>query len=367
MDTLTHSLIGAAVSDGFFRRRLGPVATPFALAMSALPDIDAVTYLFAPEMAWAYHRGYTHSFFVQLLAAPALGWVGYRLSKRSGPFLLWGLLALLCLVIHTTIDLATSWGTMPFLPFSNARISWDVAPIIDLFTSAVTAASFVANRLLRWERVETFLNPLAYPFVHRHPRRRKAADVIGLVAAGLVTLYLLVGWQQNRQTVDIAREELAAAGVEAVEVRALPLMFTYVAWGIAARDGDGNIHNAVYSSHAPKPMRFTVHRTASDEFTRRSLATAEGRLFAWYSQGMYVADSEYDGEDHRVTLRDRRFFTLTRSHLSRFNVAFVEDGLGAMRSVRPTQLGFDGVDLREELRRLCNLTLHGEAVPGGGE
>ena len=359
MDTVTHALLGAAVSDGWFRKRLGPVATPFALAAAALPDLDMFTYFIAPENVWANHRGYTHAFFLMLLAAPVIGTAGYFISKRNGAWRLWTLLALLCLFSHTVIDLVTSWGTMPWLPFSNARVSWDVAPVLDVFMFALTCGAFVANRILRWERVDTFLNPLKYPIVHRHPRRQRAADRVGQVTVVLAVLYLLLGWHQNRQTVRIAREELTKMGVEAVEVRAMPIMFTYIAWHIAARDAEGAIYNAVHSTYAPGPLHFRKYPTLPREDVARILATPGGALFAWYSQNMFVADRERSADGSRIYLRDRRFFGLTRPEDSRFEMAFDEGPDGSLSSGRSEQKGLDGVDVREELRRLWELTWRG--------
>lgn len=361
MDTVTHALVGAAISDCWFRKRLGPVATPFALAMAALPDVDILTYFIAPEYAWAYHRGITHSFFPMIVAAPILGGAAHILSRKRATWLLWTLLALFCLFSHTIIDLVTSWGTMPWLPFSNARVSWDVAPILDVFIFSVTCASFVANRILRWERVETFLNPLRYPVVHEHPRRRRAADWVGKITVSLAVLYLLLGWHQNRQTVRLARLELARIGVEAVEVRALPIMFTYVAWDIVARDADGVVYNAVHSSWAPRPMRFSRYPTLPAGDIAREMATPEGKLFAWYSQGMYVTDRQDRPGGSTVTFRDRRFFTLTDPAASRFVMKFDKDPTGAVLQARAVQMGFDGVDIKEELNRLWDLTRYGFA------
>lgn len=363
MDTVTHSLVGAAISDCWFRRRLGPMATPFALAMSALPDADIVTFLVSPEYAWAHHRGYTHSFLPMLLAAPLLGYIGYRIGKREGSWKEWTLLAVLCLFAHTVFDLITSWGTMPFLPFSNARVSWDIAPIIDVFLTSVTAASFVANRLLRWERVDHFVNPMIYPVVHKHPRRRRAADWVGKVAVALVACYLLIGWLQNRQTVRIAREELANAGIEAVEVRALPIMFTYLAWDIVARDAAGTVYNAAYSSYAPRPMRFTAYRTQDGDAVRRALESPDGRLFAWYSQGMFVSAAEEEPTGTLVRLYDRRFFSPTSPDVARFAMELRENASGRIESAVSRQMGVQGVRIEDELRGLWNLIVHGEVFP----
>ena len=359
MDTITHALVGTAISDCWFRRRLGPAATPFALIAGALPDIDIVTYFIAPEYAWAHHRGYTHSFFPMLVAAPVLGGIMHLATRRNGSWLLWSLLSVLCLFSHTIIDLVTSWGTMPLLPFSNARISWDVAPVLDVFVFSLTCASFVVNRVLRWERIDSYLNPLKYPVVYRHPRRQRAGDWVGKVAVVLVVVYLLLGWHQNRQTVRQAREELIAAGINAVEVRALPIMFTYIAWDIAARDAEGTVYNAVHSSLAPKPMLFVRHPTLPRGEIARELAMPEGRMFEWYSQGMFVADRQQLPGGSRVNLRDRRFFTLTSPDSSQFVMEFDKDAAGSIVAVRSVQRGLDGIDLGEELRRLWELTRHG--------
>lgn len=258
MDTVTHALAGAAISDCWFRKRLGPVATPFALAVAALPDADVVTRLVSRESFLLHHRGITHSFLAILLAAPLLGLAGRALAKRGG-WKEWGALALLCLLSHTVLDLLTSWGTMPLLPFSNARLAWDVLPIIDLFLLGVTGASFVLNRLLRRERVDSFVNPLVYPVVHRHPGRRKVGDWAARIALALAFLYILVGAQQNRQTVRLAAEALRRSGVEAAEVRALPIFLTYIAYEITAREADGTVHSALYSSFAPEEICFRAH------------------------------------------------------------------------------------------------------------
>lgn len=369
MDTVTHSLVGAAVSDAWFRKRLGPVATPFALVVSALPDADILAYFVSRESAWTQHRGYTHSFFVQLLAAPLIGLAAYFIAKGRGRWVEWSGLALICLWGHTVFDLITSWGTMPLLPFSNARISWDVVPILDIFLTSVTAASFVANRILRWERIQTFLNPLAFPIVYRHPRRQRAADIVAVVAVALVATYLLVGWLQNRQTIRIAARELAAAGVEAVEIRALPIMFTYLSWDVVARDGDGVIYQAPYSSYAPGPMRFTAYASQDNPSVRQAVASPQGRMFAWYSQNMYTADSHSGPNGEVVVMRDRRFFSPRNPGQSRFVMEFAEDASGNIVSVQSRQVGMDAMNLRDELYGYWGLTIHGDPEwrPEAGE
>jgi membrane-bound metal-dependent hydrolase YbcI (DUF457 family) len=370
MDTLTHALAGAVISDGWFRRRLGPFATPFALAAAALPDIDIlILRLLSPDNPWLDHRGYTHSLFITLPAAPLLGLAAARLAGKPGEWRAWALLALLCLYSHILLDVVTSWGTMLFLPFSNQRAALDAAPILDIFVFSLSLASFAANRLLRREKTETFINPLAYPAVHRHPGRVKLAGRLARPAGGLILCYLLIGWLQSRQTAEIARLELAAAGITAVETRAMPLLFTHLAWGVAARDAEGNVHNAVYSSFAPRPLRFVVQPAGNGPEAAAALASPAGKRFAWFTQGMFTAktgevlpgDAPPPGAHSRVEIRDCRFFSLAPPWRPLAGIdVFLDSGLRIL-SVRERRASWAEMDLWGELARLRRLTIGGES------
>lgn len=363
MDTVTHALTGAALSDALFRRRLGPLATPFSLIVAALPDADMVTFFFSPESAWAHHRGYTHSLFPMLVAAPIFGYAGYRASRRQGSWRLWTLLAILCLFSHTFLDIVTSWGTMPLLPFSRARISWDMAPVLDVFMFSLTLASFVANRLLRWERKDVPLNPVAFPVVHKHPTRTRVATWVTRVALVLAVLYFAVGFRQNRQAVSYARDELAGQGITATEVRALPVMFTYIAWQIAARTEDGTVYNGAYSSYAPKAIEFKRYDTLSRAEIRDILSTKDGDMFAWYSQNMFVASKDGGSADGKIRLADRRFWGLMEPQESRFAMNFEKDATGRWHAERAAHARLNRNVVRDEFVALWRLTWRGE-LPG---
>ncbi len=363
MDTVTHALLGAALSDAGFRKRLGPVATPFALFTAALPDIDIPAVMLLGYHPWLEHRGYTHSLLPQLLAAPLLGLAGWLLAGKKGRFHQWALLAVICLFSHTFLDLATSWGTMPLLPFSWRRISWDLAPIIDLFVFSLTCGSFLLNRILRWERVVQPLNPVAYPIVHEHPRRRNAADWLARLVVILCAVYFLVAWHQNRQTVRKAREALQAEGIVPMEVRASPIMFTYIAWEIAAKDAAGNIHNAVHSSYAPQPMQFVKFANADDPAVEKLLSHPDAQRFLWRTQGMAVASKVKDDEEGEVVrFQDRRFFSLAKTWPSRFVHEYRVGPQGEPERIAVRRMGLTSQAAYSELRRLWELMWKGVVV-----
>ena len=378
MDTLTHALVGTVIADGWFRRRLGPAAIPFSLVLAALPDIDILVLPLASSgNGWYAHRGYTHSLFAVTIAAPLIGLAAARLSGKPGNRFAWPLLALLCLYSHLLLDAVTSWGTMLFLPFSDARIALDAAPILDIFVFSLSLASCVANRLLRRERIETFPNPLSYPVVHKHPARGRAAAWIARPAAVLIVCYLAIGWLQSRQTAGIARKELAAAGIEAAEIRAMPILFTHLAWSVAARDAAGNVYNALHSSFAPRPMRFVRRPAAAGRAAEAALATPGGKRFAWFVQGMFAVESgdvrPFSGTDappeaaKRVDILDCRFFSLAPPWRPRHAfVVFLDAGERVLCSgERRESWTWDGAV--DELRRLRDLTVSGNDGESGAE
>ncbi len=360
MDTVTHALLGVAISDAAFRKRLGSLATPFAFFTAAAPDLDMPAAWIFGFQPWLEHRGYTHSFFPQLLAAPLFGLAAWLLVRHKGGILHWSLLALLCLFSHTILDLATSWGTMPLLPFSWQRISWDIAPIIDIFVFSFTATSFLANRILRWERVEQPLNPIAYPKVHEHPRRRNAADWLARCVVLLCAVYLLIGWQQNRQTVRKADEALRAEGIVPTEVRASPVMFTYIAWQIVAKDAEGNLYNALHSSYAPQKPEFKKFVPSEHPDVEKVLASPGGRRFWWRTQGMAVAQRITDGAGGEViSLQDRRFFSLKQPWPSRVRLDFRVGPEGKVEQLDMRRTGLFGPEARAEFRRMWELMWEG--------
>ncbi|MCD8141285.1 MAG: hypothetical protein LUE17_16235 [Planctomycetaceae bacterium] len=60
-----------------------------------------------------------------------------------------------------------------------------------------------------------------------------------------------------------------------------------------------------------------------------------------------------------MRLHDRRFFTLTNPAASAFVMEFGIDQNGAVTATRAAQRALDGLNVREELRRLWELTRHG--------
>lgn len=132
MDTLSTAIGGALLAKALPRDRRGPSGVWCVTLASAIPDIDVFADLFTndPLRDLTQHRAFTHSILGAAVMAPLIALLFWRFSKDKNCGRL-VVLALLGLVWHMFTDLATSWGTMVFYPFSRDRAVWDLIFIID--------------------------------------------------------------------------------------------------------------------------------------------------------------------------------------------------------------------------------------------
>jgi len=160
LDPLTHILTGACMGRAGLNRKTA-LAT-LTLAISAeIPDVDVVTLVKGPVVAFACHRGFTHTLLgVPFDAALALAlvyliWRQHLLlarwrkrgkgleSEQAGeadsppaPWQLprWGLLfgyACIGALSHLLLDFTNNYGVRPFWPFYDRWYSWDIVFIFE--------------------------------------------------------------------------------------------------------------------------------------------------------------------------------------------------------------------------------------------
>src|ERR1017187_6844956 len=126
MDTLTHTVLGAAAGEALLGNKLGKKAMLWGALFSNLPDIDVVSNLFMhPVDALLAHRGFTHSFTFALLLIPLFSYWFMRIYKRNNTsYSDWLKLIGITWISHLLIDSLTSYGTGWFEPFSHIRVSF---------------------------------------------------------------------------------------------------------------------------------------------------------------------------------------------------------------------------------------------------
>lgn len=136
MDNLTHAALGLCAGLAA-RRKSVPVAAAVTAALLAgeLPDADLlIRSATDPLVAFRWHRHFTHSLVLAPVLAAAAAWLAaWLFRKREGARfvpLYW--VALAAGLSHVLNDACTSYGTLLYWPFSEARVAWDCLPIIDI-------------------------------------------------------------------------------------------------------------------------------------------------------------------------------------------------------------------------------------------
>jgi inner membrane protein len=148
MDNLTHAALGLCAGLAV-RRKSVPIAAAVTAALVAgeLPDADLlIRSADDPLVAFRWHRHFTHSLLlVPVLAAGAAWLTAWIFRKREGArFGPLYAVALAAGLSHVLNDACTSYGTLLYWPFSDARVAWDSLPIIDLALTLPLVAMGIA-------------------------------------------------------------------------------------------------------------------------------------------------------------------------------------------------------------------------------
>src|SRR5712692_2481641 len=147
MDPVTHTLVGVAMANAFFRRRIGPESVPILAIASNLPDLDAVVHLTGNPAAVLMRRTFGHSLLLLPFWALLLALALRRFYPRPGARTLFGL-CLLGAGVHLLFDLINSFGVVLLWPLSSWRPELALVFIIDFVLTGLVALPL----LLAWAR-----------------------------------------------------------------------------------------------------------------------------------------------------------------------------------------------------------------------
>ena len=132
MDSITQAVLGGAIAYAVLGRRLGKRAAVYGLAFGTVPDLDVLIDFGGPIENMTYHRGFSHSVFVQALITPILAWLVSRSKLERGPtFIQWCVAIYLCFVTHSLADFFTVYGTQLFWPLTDHPFAHSILFIVD--------------------------------------------------------------------------------------------------------------------------------------------------------------------------------------------------------------------------------------------
>lgn len=220
MDTLTHALSGALIARATAPRPGTTHAIPLSRRIglgffaAAFPDLDVVTSWMSPLSYLYYHRGVTHSLIMLPLWSLLLAWLCTLIWRRGPPWrgyfgvFAWGI------GIHIAGDVITSFGTMIFAPFSDARYAISTTFIIDLWFTGIIVAALLAAWVWRRSRTPAM--------------------------AGLAVLVCYIGLQyaMQQRAEEFGEAYARAAGMNSATVAAQPRPVSPFNWMVVISDGD---------------------------------------------------------------------------------------------------------------------------------
>jgi membrane-bound metal-dependent hydrolase YbcI (DUF457 family) len=138
VDLLTHVLVAYLVTYGLVG--FHPQYLAAGALAGGLPDADALFFPIARRFPILRHHGITHSVFgVSVVAV-----VGAVVAPHLAPGAPWvyGLVMEVGGLAHVAQDGFTQFAVPPLLPFSPTQLALDADRAVNLFTLAVSAASF---------------------------------------------------------------------------------------------------------------------------------------------------------------------------------------------------------------------------------
>lgn len=256
MDILTQAVLGAAVAVAVAPPAERRVAAAIGLVAGVLPDADALIQSGSdPLLVLDYHRHFTHALIAVPLLAALAALLCYPFVRRRLPVPRLLRYSLAGSALAGLLDACTSYGTHLWLPFSEARVAWNLIAVVDpLFTLAL-------------------LVPLL--LVLRRPQR--LAMPVGLL---LAAAYLGLGFLQHQRVERAAAEVALARGHAAQRLTVKPTLGNLLLWR-ALYVHDGRIH--ADALHAGPAMRHYAGASApllGDVPAARRADVARFRAFA---------------------------------------------------------------------------------------
>ena len=281
MDSLTQAVLGGTVTYAILGKRLGKRAALYGAALGTLPDLDVLIDFGGPVENMTHHRGFSHAFVVQALAAPVLAWLAARPKSVSDPFFLrWCVAIYLCFLTHTLADFFTVYGTQVLWPFTDYPFAHSLLFIIDPIYTLPLLVGFLGALLVK-----------------SIPR----ALSLNAWMLSLSTLYLI--WSASAKVMidDKVIAALEAKGVSPGIYESTPGPFNTFLWRSVAIEG--NDYFEIWTSIFDDVSEVQVRRYPRNlELIEAVSNHPSVRRLQWFTKGQYKAWES----DNKIFISDLR-------------------------------------------------------------
>ena len=271
MDPLSQGVLGAALPQSISNKKSLGIIGVIGFLSGLAPDLDILIRSESdPLLFLEFHRQFTHS----LIFIPFGGFICavflfFLISKRFNIcFKDTWIYSTLGYATHGLLDACTSYGTLLFWPFTQARITWNNISIIDpLFTIPLLILIIVASL-----------------------KQKKIFAIVGVLWA---VSYLLLGVYQKNEAVKIGKEIAKNRGHDVIRIDVKPSIGNLLLWKLIYETEDEFYIDAIRLGWNPKVFKGESidkinTQTAFPWLVLKSQQAIDIERFRWFSNG-YIA------------------------------------------------------------------------------
>ena len=325
MDTITHGLAGYAVAKTGLARDTGRWGVIAGVAASLLPDADSLfASYYGTEFTLKYHRGFTNSILLVVPISLLFAWLFVKISgKRRFQtfFLIW----VVEILVHTFLDLITSFGTMILSPLSSYRFALDWVFIIDLFLTGIFLIFSIV--IMIW---------------------RSRSKTLARISVALAAAYILMCAGNHVWALSLAKGYAHEHKLRTEKIAALPQPLSPFHWanyivtdntiyvglvnliGVRERAAspEASLFSQLWNRYQPiQALSYKPHERFDDSpWVRKALNLDGVATFLWFARFPVVEYEASSNGRHRVTFFDLRFGAVQGRKPFLYEVIFDPDG-----------------------------------------
>lgn len=305
MDPVTQAALGVGAAQALSNKKqaLGVITVLGAIAGMA-PDLDVlIRSRTDPLLFLEYHRQFTHSLIFIPVGGILCGLILYYLFTRKRGFSLRQtcFYTTVAYASHALLDACTTYGTMLFWPFSDARIAWNNVSVVDPLVTL------------------PMLFLLALTLLRKNTWFARAA-MLWLFA------YLSLGVLQRDRAVDFGAELAAKSQHECLSLEAKPSIGNILLWKVVCETATHYRVDAVRTGmslmHYPGDSIAKLNIEHDFPWLNPDSQQAKDlQRFRWFSNGYIAKDPHHD---NRVT--DIRYSMLPNEVRGLWSIELVPNG-----------------------------------------
>jgi inner membrane protein len=268
MDSITQAALGAAIGESILGSKLKGKGAIIGALVATIPDLDVALYLFydSYEML-SIHRGFSHSILFSVLCSFLIVYLiqRFKWGKEISYIRLW-MFTWLTLITHMLLDAFTSYGTQLFLPFSNARVSWDSINVVDpVYT------------------LPLIIGVLLSVYVFNKSPLRSRPNTIGIIIS---TIYLLTTIGVKNHVDNYFKNELTSNNIQYKTLMTMPVGIANINWYGVAKTSD-SLYIRKYSLFSKKEESLFESFPINDNLLN-TLNSEVADKMRWFAKGNYT-------------------------------------------------------------------------------